>query len=178
MGTFLDPINTLSNRCVENGGGNMKEVIIKHLKQRGIELEEIVEIVYDLQKVYYSDLDKGVCQEAINAVLEKREVQYAVLTGLALDKMAEEGLLPEPIQTIISEDESLYGIDEIIAMAITNIYGTIGITSFGYLDKMKVGLIGRLDSAHGQVNTFADDIVAAIASAAAAKIAHSKKEKN
>jgi len=99
MGTFLDPINTLSNRCVENGGGNMKEVIIKHLKQRGIELEEIVEIVYDLQKVYYSDLDKGVCQEAINAVLEKREVQYAVLTGLALDKMAEEGLLPEPIQT-------------------------------------------------------------------------------
>ncbi|KJS23616.1 MAG: phosphatidylglycerophosphatase [Clostridiaceae bacterium BRH_c20a] len=153
----------------------MKKIVIEQLEQRGITVDDIALIVFDLQKSYYPGLEKEVCLEAIDAVLEKREVQYAVLTGLALDVLAEQDLLPEPISTIIKMDESLYGIDEILALAITNIYGTIGITSFGYLDKMKIGLIGRLDSSLGYVNTFADDIVAAIASAAAAKIAHNQK---
>jgi len=150
----------------------MKGIVIEQMEQRGITLDEIATIVFDLQKAYHPDLEKAACIEAINAVLEKREVHHAILTGLALDVLAEQDLLPQPILKIIKEDESLYGIDEILALAITNIYGTIGITSFGYLDKMKVGLIGRLDSSCGHVNTFADDIVAAIASAAAAKIAH------
>ncbi|MGI6225028.1 MAG: phosphatidylglycerophosphatase A [Peptococcales bacterium] len=150
----------------------MKNIVIEQMTQRGINLDEIADIVFDLQKRYHPNLEKASCLEAIYAVLEKREVQYAILTGLALDILAEQDLLPEPILTIIKSDESLYGIDEILALAITNIYGTIGTTSFGYLDKMKVGLIGRLDECKKTVNTFADDIVAAIASAAAAKIAH------
>ncbi|MDK2823227.1 MAG: hypothetical protein PWQ67_1462 [Clostridia bacterium] len=153
----------------------MKEIVLRQMKERGITIEGIVEIVFDLQKPYHPSLNKENCREAVNAVLDKREVQHAILTGLALDIMAEKDLLPQPILQIIKEDESLYGIDEILAIAITNIYGTIGITSFGYLDKMKIGLIGKLDSRKGSVNTFADDIVAAIASAAAAKIAHSLK---
>lgn len=153
----------------------MKSIVIEQLKERGVELQEIADIVCKLQRVYYPDLEIKLCYDAVNAVLEKREVQYAVLTGIALDKAAEEGKLPEPIITTIKTDEPLYGVDEILALAITNIYGTIGITSFGYLDKMKIGIIGRLDSAKDQVNTFLDDIVAAIASASAAKIAHSIK---
>jgi len=154
----------------------MKRIVIEQMGQRGITVEDIALIVFDLQKSYHAGLEMEVCLEAIDAVLEKREVQYAVLTGLVLDVLAEQDLLPEPISTIIKTDESLYGIDEILALAITNIYGTIGITSFGYLDKMKIGLIGRLDSSLGYVNTFADDIVAAIASAAAAKIAHNQND--
>lgn len=150
----------------------MKNIVIEHMLTRGITIDEIGDIVFDLQRKYNPNLTMETCIEAVNAVLEKREVQHAVLTGLALDSLAERELLPEPLGKIIKEDESLYGIDEILALAITNIYGTIGITSFGYLDKMKVGLIGQLDSHPGNVNTFADDIVAAIASAAAAKIAH------
>ncbi|KJS87340.1 MAG: phosphatidylglycerophosphatase [Peptococcaceae bacterium BICA1-8] len=154
----------------------MKEIAIEQMEQRGITVEDIALIVFDLQKSYHPGLEMGTCFEAIDAVLEKREVQHAILTGLALDVLAEQDLLPEPISTIIKTDESLYGIDEILAIAITNIYGTIGVTSFGYLDKMKIGLIGRLNSSLVYVNTFADDIVAAIASAAAAKIAHNQKE--
>ena len=48
--------------------------------------------------------------------------------------------------------------------------------SFGYLDKLKIGLVGKLDSDTEAVNTFADDLVAAIAAAAAAKIAHGSHE--
>lgn len=150
----------------------MRNMVIEQMAQRGIALDEIANIVFDLQKRYHPTLERITCVEAICAVLEKREVQYAILTGLALDSLAERDLLPEPILGIIKNDESLYGIDEILALAITNIYGTIGTTSFGYLDKMKIGLIGRLDECSDSVNTFADDIVAAIASAAAAKIAH------
>ena len=84
--------------------------------------------------------------------------------------------LPQPLQDIIASDEPLYGIDEVLGMAITNIYGTIGVTSFGYLDKLKIGLVGKLDSDTEAVNTFADDLVAAIAAAAAAKIAHGSHE--
>jgi len=150
----------------------VKNIVVEHMLARGISIDDIGDIVFELQKKYHPDLNKETCVEAVNAVLEKREVQYAILTGLALDSLAERNMLPEPISSIIREDEPLYGIDEVLALAITNIYGTIGITSFGYLDKIKIGLIGRLDSSPGKVNTFADDIVAAIASAAAAKIAH------
>ncbi|MFZ7104672.1 MAG: phosphatidylglycerophosphatase A [Peptococcaceae bacterium] len=153
----------------------MKNVVIKEMEQRGINIEAIGEIVFGLQLPYHPELRRESCSEAVNAVLEKREVQHAILTGLAIDRIAEENLLPEPISQIIKEDEPLYGIDEILAFAITNIYGTIGITSFGYLDKTKIGLIGELDSKPGKVNTFADDIVAAIAAAAAAKIAHNQR---
>lgn len=67
----------------------------------------------------------------------------------------------------------MYGIDEVLGLGIANIYGTIGTTSFGYLDKEKVGVIGKLnDNKINKVNTFMDDLVAGIASAAAAKIAH------
>ena len=154
----------------------MKERVLELMEERGITLPEIAELVYELQEKYYSNLTLAYCLEAVDAVVSKREVQHAVLTGLALDMLTEQKLLPQPLQDIIASDEPLYGIDEVLGMAITNIYGTIGVTSFGYLDKLKIGLVGRLDNDKETVNTFADDLVAAIAAAAAAKIAHGSHE--
>lgn len=154
----------------------MKDKIIRMLEERGVPLAKIVEIVFLLQTPYFPDLTPEECHGAVEAVLGKREVQHAILTGLALDVLAEKELLPRPLLDIIKNDESLYGIDEILALAITNVYGSIGLTSFGYLDKTKMGIIGDLNNVkHRQVNTFADDLVAAIAAAASAKIAHSAK---
>jgi phosphatidylglycerophosphatase A len=82
-------------------------------------------------------------------------------------------MLPEPIQSIIDRDEGLYGIDEILPLSIVNLYGTIGLTSYGYLDKEKTGIIKKLDTKQdGKVNTFLDDLVAGVASAAASRYAH------
>ncbi len=157
----------------------MKKTVLELLKQRNITVKKIAELVYILQESYYPHLKLEQCLEAVDTVLTKRDVQHAILTGLALDMAAEKGELAEPLQMIISNDESLYGVDEVLGMAITNIYGTIGVTGFGYLDKMKIGLVGELDRATDSVNTFADDLVAAIAAAAAAKLAHSaKREEN
>src|SRR5699024_12138740 len=83
-----------------------------------------------------------------------------------LDILAEKGLLSEPLQDIISRDEGLYGIDEVIALSIVNVYGSIGFTSYGYIDKQKPGILKKLnDHSDGDVNTFLVDIVGAIASA-------------
>lgn len=153
----------------------MKKKVLELLKERGVTIDEIAKIVYTLQVPYCPVLKMEECMESVERVLEKREVQYTVLTGLALDIMAEKELLVEPLLTIIKNDEPLYGVDETLAVAIAHIYGTIGYTSFGYLDKNKFGIIDKLDNHGGRVNTFLDDIVAGIAAAASARIAHTRE---
>lgn len=151
----------------------MYEAILGALQERGVSVDDIAEIVYALQKRYLPTLTHEMCRVSVEAVLKKREAQHAILTGLALDHMAEAGLLPSPLQEIVARDEPLYGVDEILALAITNIYGSVGLTSFGYLDKRKLGVIGRLNEHQGgRINTFLDDLVAGIAAAASARLAH------
>lgn len=155
----------------------LHEITVEKLKERGVTIEDIAEIVMFLQEDYCEGLTMEMCTENVLAVLKKRETIHAVLTGIALDELAEKRALPEPIQSIIERDEPLYGIDEVIPLSIANIYGTIGFTNFGYLDKEKIGIIKELDNAkNGKVNTFLDDIVAAVAAASASRIAHSKKD--
>lgn len=157
---------------------NMEELntmTVEMLKNRGVELKDIAEIVYFLQEKYYPELTIEICMESIQAVLKKREIIHAIITGIALDELAEKKLLPEPLQSIVESDEGLYGIDEIIPLSIVNVYGTIGLTNYGFLDKEKIGIIKDLDSRKGvECNTFLDDLVAAIAAAAASRIAHSR----
>ena len=144
------------------------------LLKRDVTIEEIAELVYDLQTPYLPNLTMEVCIDNVHAVLRKREIQNAILTGIELDMLAEKKLLSSPQQEIIENDEGLFGIDEILALAIVNVYGSIGLTNFGDLDKLEPKVINRLDSHKDddEVNTFLDDIVGAIAAAAASRIAH------
>ncbi|MNC58882.1 Phosphatidylglycerophosphatase A [compost metagenome] len=116
------------------------------------------------------------CVHNVEMVLSKREVQNAVLTGIQLDVLAEEGKLLSPLQDMIENDESLYGVDEILAFSIVNVYGSIGFTNYGYVDKLKPGVLKRLnDKTTGQIHTYLDDIVGAVAAAASSRIAHRKQ---
>ncbi|MBX6394279.1 MAG: phosphatidylglycerophosphatase A [Alicyclobacillaceae bacterium] len=152
----------------------MSSSVVKLLEQRGVRIQDIAEIVLMLQKPYHPDLTLDECVESVLTVLEKREVKHALYTGIALDMLAEQKLLPEPLQSIMERDEPLYGVDEILALAITNVYGSIGLTSFGYLDKEKTGVIAKLNEKGPAIHTFLDDLVAGVAAAASARIAHSK----
>ena len=154
------------------------QLTVKRLEDFGIELIEIAKLVQKLQGDYIDDLSLERCLESVESVVRKRESIHAILTGLALDDLANEGKLPEPLQSIIRDDEGLYGIDEILTLGIVNMYGTIGLTNFGYLDKKKIGIIKDLDEKKKveRVTTFDDDLVAAIAAAACARVAHQNKE--
>ena len=55
------------------------------LNDRGVKLTDIAEIVYDLQKDYVEDLTMDYCLENVIAVMKKREVQNAVITGIEID---------------------------------------------------------------------------------------------
>lgn len=154
----------------------MKERLIKLLKARGVYLHEIAEIVYTIQCPYCDGITIEQCLSSVEDVISKREVQYISFTGLALDVLAEKKLLPAELQEIVANDDPLYGVDEVVGLGIVNIYGSIGLTNFGYLDKQKLGVIGRINAIKGdRVNTFLDDVVAGIAAAASAKLAHQLK---
>lgn len=162
--------------CVKLDNTNKSQLEIKArgwLKDRGVTLEDIAELVYYLQSKYHDDLSMEECRYNVDRVLTKREVQNAVLTGIQLDILAEKKQLEEPLQDTIARDESLYGIDEIIALSIVNVYGSIGFTNYGYIDKQKPGILEKLnDKSTGECHTFLDDIVGAIAAAASSRLAH------
>ena len=152
-------------------------IVIDLLKQRGVTLDDIADIVMFLQKNYIPDLTLEYCRESVYSVLKKREVQNALLTGIQLDIFAEEKRLLPPLQAIIEADEPLYGVDEVLALAIVNLYGSIGFTNFGYVDKLKYGKLEQLNDKSAGVHTFLDDLVGAIAAAASSRIAHRQKQR-
>lgn len=147
------------------------------LGQRGVSLREIADIVLELQSPYHPGLQFETCLASVEAVLEKRELQHAILVGIELDCLAEKKMLSEPLQSILESDESLFGCDETLALGSVFGYGSIALTTFGYLDKQKTGLIRKLDTKNGQaVHTFLDDLVASIAAAASGRIAHRARD--
>lgn len=156
----------------------MRQHVIEQLQSRGVVISDIADIVYELQKPYHPNLTLDVCVKNVHSVLEKREVQHAIYTGIALDVLAEQKALPEPLQTIMEKDEPLYGVDEVLALSVTNVYGSIGLTNFGYLDKRKIGVIGQLNNHGSRIHVFLDDLVASVAAAAAARLAHQHHAKS
>lgn len=147
------------------------------LESRGVTIKDIADLVHFLQEPYHPGLTLDECTVHIEAVLVKREVQHAVITGIQLDILCEKGQLMEPLHTQIKNDEGLYGIDEVLALSIVNVYGSIGFTNFGYIDKVKPGILQKLNEKNGpNVHTFLDDIVGAIAAAASSRLAHSMNE--
>lgn len=153
---------------------------IEKLESRNVKIEEIAELVMFLQKAYIEDLTMEESIQTVKDVLSKREVQHAVLTGIFLDEATEKNLVPEPLYSVINKDAGLYGVDETLALAIVNVYGSIGLTNFGYIDRLKPGLINKVDELgkdSSVCNTFLDDLVGAIAAAAASKIAHTSEKK-
>lgn len=152
----------------------MYEKSIELLEERGVTLNDIVDCVVYLQKNYVENINRDDILEIVHSVLQKREVQHALLTGIQIDKETEQGKFGDAeLNEIINRDEGLYGIDEVVAYGICNLYGSIALTNFGYIDRVKPGIIGELnDKSSGMCHTFLDDIVGAIAAASASKLAH------
>ncbi|WP_125981836.1 phosphatidylglycerophosphatase A family protein [Loigolactobacillus iwatensis] len=155
----------------------LHDIAVADLHKRGVEVSDIAKLVLFLQKDYIKDLQETECENSVEIVLRKREVQNVIITGIQLDVLTEKHQLDEPLQSILTEDEGLYGIDEIMALGIVNVYGSIGFTNYGYIDKVKPGILAILNAHQpGKIHTFLDDIVGAIAAAAASRLAHAHPE--
>lgn len=147
------------------------------LDRRGVKMKDIADIVYEMQLPYNPTLTMDYCIESVESVLKKRELQHAILVGIELDELTEQGKISSPLQEIIASDEGLFGVDETIALGAVFTYGSIAVTTFGHLDKNKIGIINELDTKKGiGIHTFLDDLVAAIAASAASRIAHRTRD--
>ncbi|WP_017379401.1 phosphatidylglycerophosphatase A family protein [Paenisporosarcina sp. TG-14] len=147
------------------------------LKRRGVTIKEVSEIVFEMQVPYNVGLTIEHCIESVESVLKKREMQHAILVGVELDELAEKKMLSGPLQQIIESDEGLFGVDEMIALGAAYTYGSIAVTTFGHLDKNKIGIIKKLDTKIGSsIHTFLDDLVASIAACASSRIAHRTRD--
>lgn len=153
----------------------MYDKCVNLLHERGVNLEDIADLVLYLQGKYHPEVTLNDALVIIKGVIGKREVQHAILTGIAIDKAAERQDNPcmDPdLVRLLMKDWSLYGIDEVLAYGICNLYGSIALTNYGYIDREKPGILKNINKHGTQCNVFLDDIVGAIAASAASKIAH------
>ena len=151
----------------------MYDKCVKLLEERGVTLNDIVDLVHTLQGKYHPEILKDEMLLSVQSVLNKREVQHAILTGIMIDMIAESKIEIDPqLRAILMADESLYGIDEVLAYGICNLYGSIALTNYGYIDREKPGILANINQHGSQCNVFLDDIVGAIAASAASRIAH------
>ena len=152
---------------------NNEEICIELLEKRGVKIEDIAKCALHLQKKYHPEVTLDECIDIVHSVIAKREVQHAILTGLQLDMLADSKVeMVGNLKELLNTDEGLFGIDEVLAYGICNLYGSIALTNYGYIDKEKPCIIGVLNEQKDQCNCFLDDIVGAIAAAVASKIAH------
>lgn len=146
--------------------------VIKELEKKGVTPKKIAEITYELEHDFLPYYTLTEYEVTVIDVLHKREVLNNIMVALNLDNLATKGLLDQPLQEIVEQDSGVFGVDETLATQIANIFGSIGVTNYGYVDRVKPGIIGKLDNSQGEVNTFIDDVVGGIASAVAGKLAH------
>lgn len=178
MSLLLPNIKTITNE--EEYRGTKYSYIMAKLYKFGVTIEDLAQIVYDEQKKYNEKLTIEYAIEGVKKVLAKREVQHGLLVAFYLDEQAEKGLLPFPLQYLVESDEGTFGVDETLAKTILNEYGSIADSNWGYLDKVKPGIIGQLNDAQkngtGPVTTFLDDMLSAIVAGAEGHTAHGTAE--
>ena len=114
--------------------------------------------------------------KAIEHQLHKHDVMSIIMTGITIDRLAERKMLPSPLQAIVENDLPLYSTDELLSIALTQMYSGIAVTNYGSRDVTKKKLAKRIDESKTHVNCFLDDIVSAIIAGAEAAVANKLQE--
>lgn len=152
----------------------MTKLNIEKLESRGVTVLEIAEIAYNQQLRYNKNIDINECILSVEKILSLRDTFHLLQLGAEIDRLAENGLFEGPIQDIIFNDLGVFGVDEIFGLDIARLYGAIGQTNFGDIDVNKPGIVKKLNEegkpGKPSCHTFLDDIVGAIAAAAATRV--------
>jgi phosphatidylglycerophosphatase A len=157
----------------------MLEMNIKTLRERTVELEEIVEVAFRQQARWNPEISRVEVRESVNKILSLRDVFHLLQLGAEIDRLTDEHLITGPIYDILKADLGMFGIDELFGLELAGLYGTIGKTNFGDIDVNKPLVVDRLNEAGkdgGMCHTFMDDIVGAIAAAASTRVAQVSNE--
>lgn len=158
----------------------MLKLNIDKLASRGVTVEDIAKIAYRQQTKWEPNIPYSECKISVEKILSLRDVFHLLQLGAEIDRLTEANAFQGPIQTILSTDLGLFGIDELFGLELAGLYGTIGKTNFGDIDVNKPGIVAALNDAGkhnpGICHTFLDDIVGAIAAAASTRVAQVENE--
>lgn len=144
-----------------------------YLHSKGVTVETIAKLAMSLQEKFLPEVELRPYCVATLELTQKWDVLNCCLTGIALDKGASAKKLDEPLQSILERDLGVYAVDEVLSYyGFATLYGGIGITSAGWLDKEKSGIIAKLDKDKTTINVFLDDLVVGLVACVSAKIAH------
>lgn len=158
----------------------MLEMNIKTLKDRTVEVDEIVEVAFNQQAKWNKNIALADVKESVLKILSLRDTFHILQLGAEIDRLTDEGLFQGPILDVLKADLGMFGIDELFGLELAGMYGTIGKTNFGDIDVNKPLVVDRLNGegkeAGGMCHTFLDDIVGAIAAAASTRVAQITNE--
>jgi len=171
-------MTTLEDKSFVYPVTDLYNYVTGYLEGKEISLTDLAGMSQDLQKRFLPDVPLSKYTEAIESVLKREDTLNAFAVGIFLDKSATDLEVDSPLQEILDNDAGLFGVDETLASSIAVEYGQIGITSFGYLDHSKKGVLNKIDKDTSSVNVFLDDLLGALVSATAAKVAHSEEKKS
>lgn len=157
----------------------MLDYINKEFKELGISYSEIIDSAIEHQSKHFKSIPRSVAVERFSSIMHKREVLNIIMTALALDDLANKGMLPEPLQEVVAEDNGLFGVDELLGVGLSQYFGTISTTNYGYLDVNKTNTAKHLDSLQKSgksITVFIDDIVSSLTACLESSIAHTLQE--
>ncbi len=83
----------MHNKSIRVHSEEVAKAALGALVRRGVTLEDIAKIVFEMQKSYNDGLTLEHCVHSVERVLRKREVQHAVLVGIELDELAEKKII-------------------------------------------------------------------------------------
>ena len=69
--------------------------VIKRLEEKGVTIQLLAKMAYDMQKDFEKHLTLDVCNEIIEDVLHKRELLNNAMVGLEMDRLVEQGAVKE-----------------------------------------------------------------------------------
>ena len=150
--------------------------IRKQFADQGITIKEMAREAKEDQDRHGAKASLKTYIKAIEHQLHKHDVMSIIMTGVVLDRLAEKDMLPSPLQTIIENDLGLYSTDELLSIALTQMYSGIAVTNYGARDVHKTKLAKRIDESKTRVNCFLDDIVSAIIAGSEAAVANKLQE--
>jgi alpha-ribazole phosphatase CobZ len=159
----------LEKAISKNEGIKRGRDVLKRLKERGICLEDIVDLGMKLYKPCSRNVRKELEKEVISAINDIN-VSSWIIAGMKLEEEGIEGRL-YPLSKEEFEKDPVYLIaDESLGESIANyIAGTWGIYNFRYYERHKVDLAANL-------GPFLDDVIEGLVAGCLAKIESRKKE--
>lgn len=151
-----------------NEGLRASRSLIDRLKERGINLDDMVEASLEMfvphPGVETKDEAAKILREELEELMNDVNICSLVIAGLRLEEDAKRGLIPGLTPSSYSKDPVFLIADEVLGMAIANYAaGTLGQFEYMRFDRAKPGILSKL-------GPFVDDVVGALIASASSRM--------